>query len=90
MVILNRTFGAVAEVPGDTEATGAEAARRSDSLNIQARSEEIPVGGRLAAFKAQWSFDPWAFSVVSKGLGGKWATPPPRLSSRSFSHRHHF
>ena len=37
----------------------------------------FPVGGRLALFKENWKFDSRAFSIVSKGLGWRWALPPP-------------
>ena len=44
------------------------------------RIENFPVGGRLALFRESWRFDPWAFSVVSNGLGWRWIRrpPPPR------------
>ena len=48
---------------------------RTRSLN----NEEVPVGGRLALFKDQWKFCPWAYSIVSKGLGWKWRSKPPKL-----------
>ena len=41
--------------------------------------EELPVRGRLALFQDQWHFSPWAHSVISKGLGGKWRSSPPKL-----------
>ena len=47
---------------------------------VQRRNnEELPVGGRLKAFKDQWTFDPWAQSLVTNGLGWKWRLRPPRF-----------
>ena len=39
----------------------------------------LPVGGRLFHFRKKWTFSPWAYSVVSKGLGWQWLETPPRL-----------
>ena len=42
-------------------------------------NEELPVGGRLFHFRKNWEFNPWAHSVVSKGLGWQWLETPPHL-----------
>ena len=70
------------EAQGATGVIEEKGARNPASPSTPLRSEQLPVGGRLAAFKDQWSFDPWASSVISKGLGWKWAIPPP--TNRSF------
>ena len=75
-------FVAVEEVVATLPLTEAEEAMeeitRNSTLNNR-ESEQFPVGGRLARFKDQWNFDPWAFSVVSNGLGWRWSSPPPKL-----------
>ena len=38
---------------------------------------ECPVEGRRRGFRHNWVFSPWAYNLVSKGLGWKWKTAPP-------------
>ena len=40
-------------------------------------NEMIQVGGRLVHFQQQWTFNPWAHSVISCGLGWRWKFNPP-------------
>ena len=37
-------------------------------------NEQFRVGGQLVHFKKRWTFNPWAHSIVSKGLGWSWTT----------------
>ena len=79
MGVLAGAFPAkVEEVKGAEEIEGA---RRKVANPVSISNEMFPVGGRLRLFKEQWSFDPWAFSVISKGLGWKWVSPPPRTKT---------
>ena len=44
---------------------------------ISRNSDAIQVGGRLFHFRNKWTFSKWAHSIVSKGLGWEWTSPPP-------------
>ena len=44
----------------------------------QATTDLLRVGCRLFHFRHRWTFNPWAHSIVSKGLGWKWLQSPPR------------
>ena len=44
-----------------------------------ASNEEFPVGGRLFHFRHNWTFSPWAHSIVSSGLGWQWTVPKEDL-----------
>ena len=55
--------------------------RREGEVVPTPLNETIPVGGRLTFFRQEWSFDPWAHSVVSRGLGWAWKSTPPPLRS---------
>ena len=39
------------------------------AVEVAPPNESLQVGGRLAHFRRHWTFSPWAFSVVSNGLG---------------------
>ena len=65
-----------AEVSSSIE-VGVATPRDKESVVEPPPSEYFPVGGRLAHFRQQWAFDPWAFSIVSKGLGWSWVTNLP-------------
>ncbi|XP_064088848.1 uncharacterized protein LOC135203130 [Macrobrachium nipponense] len=56
--------------------------RGAEAINPQPTSEKYQVGGRLYWFRDHWTFSPWAYSIISKGLGWKWkgGFPPPPVN----------
>ena len=55
--------------------------RKEEKAGAIPNSEECPVGGRLSRFSQQWTFSPWALSIISEGLGWEWVNKPPPLRS---------
>ena len=82
--VLPQAAEEVEVIEGDrrgVQALGAEEdeARHIEGLVLRENNEELPVGGRLKAFRDRWTFDPWAYSLVSNGLGWKWRQRPPKF-----------
>ena len=55
------------------------------TANKSSHFEDKRVGGRLGQYHRAWSRDQWSHRVFRKGLGWKWAVPPPHFA---FSTRH--
>ena len=56
----------------------------SPLLDLPTQNEETMVGGRLARFRRNWKFNPWAYSIIKKGLGWKWKKDPKTIPRRRF------